>query len=65
MDLAPFIGTSFAVGVTDLFVQQGLMNRVPIYSVDPAGGRAPHPGIRVLAEKAEELLPAVCERLEA
>ncbi|MCP3958073.1 MAG: hypothetical protein GY719_09490 [bacterium] len=65
MDLALFVGTSFAVGVTDLFVQQGLFGRVPIYSVDPGGARAPYPGIQVLAEKAEELLPAVCERLGA
>ncbi len=65
MDLALFVGTSFAVGVTDMFVQAGLRDRVPIYSIDPAGARAPYPDIRVLPEKAEELLPAVCERLGA
>ncbi len=65
MSLALFVGTSFAVGVTDMFVQAGLMSRVPIYSIDPAGDRAPYPGIRVLAEKAEELLPAVCDHLGA
>ncbi len=63
MNLALFVGTSFAVGVTDLFVKAGLMGRVPIYSIDPAGARAPYPGIQVLAEKAEKLLPAVCEQL--
>lgn len=65
MDLLLFVGTSFAVGVTDVFLQQALLGRVPIYSIDPAGARAPYPGVRVLAEKAEELLPAVCERLGA
>ncbi len=65
MDLALFVGTSFAVGVTDMFVQQALMSRVPIYSIDPGGAQPPYPGIQVLAEKAEELLPAVCERLGA
>ncbi len=65
MDLALFVGTSFAVGVTDMFVQQALINRVPIYSVDPGGARPPYPGIQVLAEKAEDLLPAVCRRLGA
>ncbi len=63
MRLVLFVGTSFAVGVTDMFVQAALMSRVPILSIDPAGARAPFPGIRVLPEKAEELLPAVCERL--
>ncbi len=65
MDLVLFVGTSFAVGVTDMFVQRASMNRVPIYSIDPRGAKPPHPGIQVLAEKAEELLPAVCERLGA
>ncbi len=63
MDLALFVGTSFAVGVTDMYVQQAVTSRVPIFSIDPGGARAPYPGIQVLAEKAEELLPAVCERL--
>ncbi len=65
MDLALFVGTSFAVGVTDMFAQQALLSRVPVYSIDPGGAPPPYPGIQVLAEKAEELLPAVCERLGA
>ncbi len=65
MDLALFVGTSFAVGVTDMFVQQALMSRVPIYSIDPGGAAPPYPGIQVLPERAEELLPAVCEQLGA
>ena len=65
MDLLLFVGTSFSVGVTDLFAQHGLLGRVPIFSIDPGGARPPYPGIRVLRNKAEELLPAVCERLGA
>ncbi|MEM7351103.1 MAG: Sir2 family NAD-dependent protein deacetylase [Acidobacteriota bacterium] len=65
MRLVLFVGTSFAVGVTELFVQQGLLGRVPIYSIDPGATEPPYPGIQVLADKAEELLPAVCERLGA
>ena len=65
MHLLLFVGTSFAVGVTDMFVQQGLLGRVPIYSIDPGATKPSYPGIRVLADKAEELLPAVCERLGA
>lgn len=65
MDLLLFVGTSFSVGVTDLFAQRGLVGRVPIHSIDPGGARPPYPGIQVIPEKAEELLPAVCERLGA
>ena len=65
MQLALFVGTSFAVGVTDMFVQRGLLGRVPIYSVDPGAAKPPYPGIQVLAEKAEILLPAVCRQLGA
>ncbi len=65
MRLALFVGTSFAVGVTDMFVQQGLLARAPIYSIDPGAAQPPYPGIRILPDKAEELLPAVCERLGA
>lgn len=63
MSLGLFVGTSFAVGVTELFLQAGLSVGVPIHAIDPAGSRVPHPGITVLQTKAEELLPAVCERL--
>ncbi len=65
MRLVLFVGTSFAVGVTDMFVQQGLLGRVPIYSIDPGGTPPPYLGIHVLADRAEELLPAVCQRLGA
>ncbi len=65
MRLVLFIGTSFAVGVTDMLVQRGLLSQVPIYSIDPGGTPPPYPGIHVLADKAEELLPAVCQRLGA
>ncbi len=65
MSLGLFVGTSFAVGVTDLFARSGMMSRIPLLSVDPGAARPPYPGIEVLPERAEELLPAVCERLGA
>ena len=58
-----FVGTSFSVGMTDMFLRAGLGAGVPIYSVDPAGSALPLSGLEVLPAKAEELLPAVCERL--
>ena len=64
MGMALFVGTSFAVGVTALFLEAGLHLGVPMFSVDPASGEAPHPRIESLREKAEELLPAVCAILE-
>lgn len=60
-----FVGTSFSVGVTDLFAQQALRYRIPVFSIDPGGAPPPYPGIEVLAAPAEDLLPAVCERLGA
>ncbi len=70
MSLGLFVGTSFSVGVTDLFLQAGLGAGTPIFTIDPAGGPLPYPGlgppaVTVLEEKAEELLPAVGERLGA
>lgn len=58
-----FIGTSFSVGVTDLFLRQGVSRGIPLISIDPAGGPPPFPALEILQAKAETLLPAVCHRL--
>ncbi len=63
MTLGLFVGTSFSVGVTDMFLQAGLARGAPRFSIDPAGDRVAYSGVTTLAEKAEELLPATCERL--
>ena len=63
MGLVLFIGTSFSVGVTDMFVQQALGVGIPTLSIDPGNSPPPYPGIRVLPVAAEELLPQVLERL--
>jgi NAD-dependent deacetylase len=63
-DLILFVGTSFAVGVTDLFLQCGGRRSVPMYSVDPAASRSPQwAQLIALQAPAEELLPAVCRQL--
>lgn len=64
-DLLLFVGTSFAVGVTDMFVQQALVRRAPMISIDPGAQPPPYPGIEVLSAPAEDLLPAVVARLSA
>lgn len=61
--LAIFVGTSFAVGVTELFLQHALFNRVPAFSIDPSGVKPHYPNVEVLVDKAEELLPAVVDAL--
>jgi NAD-dependent deacetylase len=61
-DAVLFLGTSFSVGVTDLILRAALDRRVPVFSVDPAA-TAQIPGVVSLRARAEELLPAVCERL--
>ncbi|MGB3563859.1 MAG: Sir2 family NAD-dependent protein deacetylase [Thermoanaerobaculia bacterium] len=63
-DLILFVGTSFAVGVTDLFLQCGGRRSIPMYSVDPAASRSPQwAQLTAFQAPAEELLPAVCRQL--
>ncbi|MFT3776046.1 MAG: Sir2 family NAD-dependent protein deacetylase [Minicystis sp.] len=56
-----FVGTSFSVGLTDN-VLESCRRRVPVWSLDPSG-RAPSKDVRVLAGKAEEVLPEVVRRM--
>lgn len=58
-DLLLFVGTSFAVGVTSLFVQAAVQRGVKALSIDPGTDATPHRYILALPEKAEYLLPAV------
>lgn len=63
-DLLLFVGTSFAVGVTDLFLQCGASRSLPMYSIDPASPRFPRwAPLIALQAPAEELLPDLCRRL--
>ncbi|MEM6455084.1 MAG: Sir2 family NAD-dependent protein deacetylase [Acidobacteriota bacterium] len=61
--LVVFVGTSFSVGVTDMFLRAALTVGVPVYAIDPGAHQPPHPDIRLLSAPAEDLLPAVCDRL--
>ena len=63
MDLCLFVGTSFSVGVTDLFLRGGLMSGCALLAIDPGAAASPHPSVTLLREPSETLLPAVCERL--
>ena len=63
MNGALFVGTSFAVGVTDLFLQAARETGVSAYSIDPAARASAHPSMTSLAEPSEELLPEVCRIL--
>lgn len=66
MSLALFIGTSFAVGITEIALRATLFNRVPAWSIDPdAAAEARYPWLRTVAATAEEVLPAVCAELGA
>jgi len=62
MDGLLFVGTSFSVGVTEMFLQAALFSQIPVFSIDPSGFR-PHYRLQTLKAKAEELLPAVSARL--
>ena len=54
-----FIGTSFSVGITDLYLRAGRQRGLPMFSIDPAAQTTQLPGLRTLAAPAEELLPMV------
>lgn len=64
MALALFVGTSFSVGVTELVLRTALGWRLPVISIDPGAGGPPAPGVVLIKEPAEVVLPAVCEILE-
>lgn len=59
-----FVGTSFAVGVTDMILERALARGRPVFSIDPAG-RSPHPKVGIIAAPAEQALPELCQRLGA
>ena len=65
MDLLLCIGTSFSVGVTELLLQRAAARQIRILSIDPSDSPNPAPWypIEKLRSLAEDLLPAVCERL--
>jgi len=63
MALALFVGTSFSVGVTELVLREALGWRLPVISVDPGAAAPPAPGVAVVREPAETLLPEVCREL--
>jgi len=64
MSLALFVGTSFAVGITEIALRSTLFQRVPAWSVDPAADRETRfPWLKTVAEPAETALPAVCRAL--
>ncbi len=59
--IALFVGTSFAVGITDLILS-ACQGRAPVWSIDPST-RSPPQGVRHLALKSEDALPALLELL--
>lgn len=63
-DLVLFVGTSFAVGVTEMFLAAASEREVPAWSIDPAGVDASRWFVRGVAERAEVALPALIQRLE-
>jgi NAD-dependent deacetylase len=59
--LVLFVGTSFAVGVTEQIASAALERGVPIFSVDPSG--RPQRGVTTIAEPSEVELPRLVAAL--
>jgi NAD-dependent deacetylase len=63
-DVTIFIGTSLAVGITELVLRAALWRGKPVFLLDPTvRGGLPH--VHHLALKAEEALPHLCDALGA
>jgi NAD-dependent deacetylase len=61
MSLILFVGTSFSVGITEIFLRAAAARSIPAFAIDPAGDRGrPYPWVRFLSAQAEALLPEVC-----
>jgi NAD-dependent deacetylase len=52
-----FVGTSFAVGITDSLLRDAYYRSVPIYSIDPAAAPPEGRGVHWIAEPSEVTLP--------
>ena len=65
MDACLFAGTSFSVGVTDLFPPWWIDVRTAAARHRPGCGCTPHSAVTLLREPSEALLPEVCEMIGA
>jgi NAD-dependent deacetylase len=63
-DMTVFIGTSLAVGVTELALRAALGRGTPVHLLDPTA-RVAVPHVRHLAVRAEDALPRLCDALGA
>lgn len=59
MTVLIFVGTSFAVTVTDLFLTSAFQLAIPIYNIDP--GAKPLDFVTLIKEKAEDVLPRLTD----
>lgn len=55
-----FVGTSFAVGVTEMILDRAISRGALVFSIDPAG-RKPRPSVKIVAQRAEEALPGLVD----
>ncbi len=62
MHMVLFVGTSFSVGVTEMVLQAGILWKLPMVTIDPSSTLQMR-GLEVISARAEEVLPAACERL--
>lgn len=59
-----FVGTSFAVGVTESVLATAVQRGARVFSLDPSG-RSPHRRVELIVESAEVALPELMSRLTA
>jgi len=65
MSAIVFVGTSFAVGVTEMLLQAAEQKQIPTFSVDPSERAAPRPFVQVIRQKSEAFLPRLVNALKS
>jgi NAD-dependent deacetylase len=61
--LVVFVGTSFAVGITDEILYNSASRGAPIYSIDPRGD-CPESDAHLIRAKAEDVLPVLANSVQ-
>ncbi len=58
-----FVGTSFSVGITEISLSHCVVGGCRGFVIDPFMDHPPHPQLRLLQRRSEELLPELVEAL--
>ncbi|MFN3200665.1 MAG: SIR2 family NAD-dependent protein deacylase [Bradymonadia bacterium] len=58
-----FIGTSLAVGITEMVIEHGRQTNTPMWIIDPHMSESPSPVLKLIQRAAEDVLPEWAEAM--